>query len=250
MNHKFEEVKFKVRNVDVENRKNNQNRQEFLRGENFQNKNGRKKLEGPEEELFQSMKEAARRRSDDPIPSEYDWARDIWALNLPDAETKALLALRQRVMGLKVAGEATKTTSRTLEKAAQQISKGKITDLHELLLAFSYKEITLQDQKNLYQILQMKGPKDKPIGKTAMKLFSYLSNESSEDLEVYREALEDILEDYQDEVAQGAISKKKVTVLELCREGLKRVMMDRESRKYHEILWTYFQSDEKPRRLV
>ena len=168
-------------------------------------------------------------RQDLPSHDFLDWDRDIWELDLPERETMALVTLRKQMMGMPVEDAAEWTESRFLESTAMRIGRGEILSPGELVTEISHQKMTLDDRKALLEILQMKGPKDKPM---AMRLFSYLPDVESEDLRCYQEALADVWEEAQEEEPDEKGKKKKVTAKEICVRSLERVKKQKNLRHF------------------
>ena len=172
-------------------------------------------------------------RQDLPSHDFLDWDRDIWELDLPERETMALVTLRKQMMGMPVEDAAEWTESRFLESTAMRIGRGEILSPGELVTEISHQKMTLDDRKALLEILQMKGPKDKPMAPMApmaMRLFSYLPDAESEDLRCYQEALADVWEEAQEEEPDEKGKKKKVTAKEICQLAMRRVWYEKQIR--------------------
>ena len=201
--------------------------------EEEKNKGGKSKKEPSEYERRKAEIEARRGLPD----REYlDWDRDIWELDLPEKETMALVKFRAQAMGLPVEGAIKKTEPKMLEKVAVQIGKGQIEDPGDLVTKISHKEMAIEDRRVLVDLLQMKGPKEKPLAQVAMRLFSYLPMVESADLKCYKEALEEIMEDYLDDEPEKGQRKKRMTVKELCQGAMREVWREKQIRQ-QERLW-------------
>ena len=188
------------------------------------------------------MDEYERRRADFesrrgfPTIEHLNWDEDIWALDLPKKETIAFLNFRAQKLGMPVDEAIQKTEPKMLEKVAVQIGKGQIEDPGDLVTKISHKDMAIEDRRVLVDLLQMKGPKEKPLAQVAMRLFSYLPMAESGDLKCYKEALEEIMEDYLDDEPEKGQKKKKLTLKELCQGAMREVWREKQVRQ-QERLW-------------
>jgi|GEM_PF-2661639 hypothetical protein len=181
---------------------------------------------------YERRKQELLERQDLPRHDFLDWDRDIWEMDLPERETMALVTLRKQMMGMPVEDAVEWTESRFLESTAMRIGRGEISSPGELVTEISHQKMTLDDRKALLEILQMKGPKDKPLAPMAMRLFSYLPDAESADLRCYQEALADIWEEAQEEEPDEKGKKKKVTAKEICVRSLERVKKQKNLRHF------------------
>ena len=188
------------------------------------------------------MDEYERRRTDFesrrgfPTIEHLNWDEDIWALDLPKKETIAFLNFRAQKLGMPVEEAIQKTEPKMLEKVAVQIGRGKIENSTEFVTKVSHKEMAIEDRRVLVDLLQMKGPKEKPLAQVAMRLFSYLPMAESGDLKCYKEALEEIMEDDLDDEPEKGQKKKRMTVKELCQGAMREVWREKQVRQ-QERLW-------------